>query len=134
MGGELDIFFEQGGDWRPVWQWQDDNGVPVDLTGYTAALQVRPSYDSDDVLLDLASDGDAPTITLTRDGRIQPVALAAVTGAFGIDESKGRYSNGDTRPTFRFGVWDLLLTSSIGEETKLLSGNAFIIPGVTRAR
>lgn len=85
---------------------------PVDLTGYTAELQIKPyANPSAPVLYDASSNivlgGVAGTITLTLP--------ASVTGAF----------------TFPSGVYDLILTSSSGVATALLAGNVTITPSVS---
>jgi hypothetical protein len=82
--------------------------TPVDLTGYTAKLQIRASINSA-VLLTLtdtagiALDNTAKTITVTL--------TAAQIAALGITES----------------VYSLQLTSSGGIPTQLVSGNVFVI-------
>jgi hypothetical protein len=84
---------------------------PVDLTGYTAALQIRPFALSTDILFDASSDitlgGTAGTIALT--------IPATATALF----------------TWWNGVYDLLLTSSSGVATRLLMGSVTVTPGVT---
>lgn len=84
---------------------------PVDLTGYTAAMQIRPFALSTDVLYDATSNitlgGTAGTITL--------VIPAASTSLF----------------TWWTGVYDLLLTDPYGNAIRLLSGSVTVCPGIT---
>jgi hypothetical protein len=84
---------------------------PVDLTGYTAALQIRPFSLSTTILYDASSNitlgGTAGTITLD--------IPATSTALF----------------TWWNGVYDLLLTSSSGVATRLLMGSVTVTPGVT---
>jgi hypothetical protein len=84
---------------------------PVDLTGYTAALQIRPFALSTTILFDASADivlgGVAGTISLT--------IPAADTATF----------------TWWKGVYDLLLTDSSGVSTRLLQGSVDVTPGVT---
>jgi hypothetical protein len=84
---------------------------PVDLTGYTAALQIRPFALSTTILYDASSNitlgGTAGTITLD--------IPATATALF----------------TWWNGVYDLLLTSSAGIATRLLMGSVTVTPGVT---
>ena len=84
---------------------------PVDLTGYTANLQIRPFPLSTTIDYDASSNivlgGTAGTITLT--------IPATATAGF----------------TFWQGVYDLILTSSAGVVTRLLMGSVTVIPGVT---
>jgi hypothetical protein len=84
---------------------------PVDLTGYTANLQIR-AFPLDIIILYDASTkivlgGVAGTITLT--------IPATDTGGF----------------TWWQGVYDLILTDSSGVVTRLLQGYVTVIPGVT---
>jgi hypothetical protein len=85
--------------------------APVDLTGYTAAMQIRPYPLSNTVLYDASADitlgGVAGTITL--------VIPATATAVF----------------TWWTGVYDLLLTDPSGVVTRLLSGSVSVCPGVT---
>jgi hypothetical protein len=86
---------------------------PVDLTGYTAAMQIRPYVLSPTVLYDAGAAGDLVlggvygTITLTID--------ATDTEGF----------------TWWTGVYDLLVTSSGGVVTPLLKGTVTVSPSVT---
>jgi hypothetical protein len=84
---------------------------PVDLTGYTATLQIRPYALSTTILFDASSDitlgGVAGTIAL--------VIPAATTATF----------------TWWTGVYDLLLTDSSGNVTALLEGAVNVTPGVS---
>jgi hypothetical protein len=84
---------------------------PVDLTGYTAALQIRPFQLSTTILFDASSDivlgGVNGTISLT--------IPASSTAAF----------------TWWNGVYDLLMTNSSGISTRLLQGSVTVTPGVT---
>jgi hypothetical protein len=84
---------------------------PVDLTGYTAALQIRPFELSTTILFDASSDivlgGTAGTISLS--------IPATDTATF----------------TWWVGVYDLLMTDSSGIATRLLQGSVTVTPGVT---
>jgi hypothetical protein len=84
---------------------------PVDLTGYTANLQIRAFPLSATILFDASGDivlgGTAGTITLT--------ISATDTANF----------------TWWQGVYDLLMTNSAGVSTRLLQGSVTVKPGVT---
>lgn len=85
--------------------------APVDLTGYTAAMQIRPYPGSDTILYDASAD-------ITLGGPLGTVTLeipASATAAF----------------TWWTGVYDLLLTDPTGFVTRLLSGSVSVCPGVT---
>jgi len=109
-----DILIEQGATYSQVITYKD-NGVAVNLTGYTARMQVRATLESASTLVELttansriALGGAAGTITLT----IAAADTAALTS--------GR------------GVYDLELVSGSGIVTRLLQGVATISRNVTR--
>jgi hypothetical protein len=109
-----DILIEQGATYSQVITYKD-NGVAVNLTGYTARMQVRATLESASTLVELttansriALGGTAGTITLT----ISATDTAALTA--------GR------------GVYDLELVSGSGIVTRLLQGVATISRNVTR--
>ena len=105
----VDLYLEQGADFAQPLVYRNSDGTPVDLTGYTAAAQVRKSVGSATVALAL-------TVTLGADGAITLSAPAAATEAVAIDK----------------GVWDLELTAPGGAVTRLLSGDVIVDKGVTR--
>lgn len=84
---------------------------PIDLTGYTANLQFRANPLSSTILYDASVDlvlgGTAGTITLT--------IPASATALF----------------TWWQAVYDLILTDSSGNVTRLLEGKVTVSPGVT---
>jgi hypothetical protein len=109
-----DILIEQGATYSQLITYKD-NGVAVNLTGYTARMQVRATLESASTLVELttansriALGGTAGTITLT----ISATDTAALTA--------GR------------GVYDLELVSGSGIVTRLLQGVATISRNVTR--
>lgn len=91
---------------------QGATAQPVDITGYTAVLQMRNYAGAGSTLLydassNLVLGGTAGTITLT--------IPAGTTGGFGW------YS----------GVYDLILTSSQGVATPLLTGTVTVTTSVS---
>lgn len=85
---------------------------PVDLTGYTAQMQIRAFPLATDVLYDASPD----LVLGGVDGVIQLSIPAADTENF----------------TWWKGVYDLLLTDSSGIATRLLSGSVDVSPAVTQ--
>ena len=109
-----DILIEQGATFSQVITYKESGGA-VDLTGYTARMQVRSTLESAEALIELttangriALGGAAGTITLT----ISATDTAALTA--------GR------------GVYDLELVSGSGIVTRLLQGVCPISRNVTR--
>ena len=109
-----DILIEQGATFSQLVTYKE-SGVAINLTGYTARMQVRATLESASTLVELttansriALGGTAGTITLT----ISATDTAALTS--------GR------------GVYDLELVSGSGIVTRLLQGVATISRNVTR--
>ena len=115
-----DLCIEQGATFTRVFTWSTlpatgapagSEPTPVNLTGYTAKMQIRAFALSTTVLFDASSDiilgGSAGTISLA--------IPASVTEGF----------------TWWSGVYDLLLTDPSGNVTRLLSGSVSVSPGVT---
>lgn len=53
--GRYDIEIEQGATWSRTITVEDPNGTPIDLTGYSARMQVRTAYDASPPVLSLSS-------------------------------------------------------------------------------
>ncbi len=112
--GIYDYTVEQGATFIRVFTWNNPNGTPVDLTGYTARMQIRQSVVSPTYYYQALSGGDivlggsAGTITLT---------IPAPTSAAW---------------TFIKGVYDLELQSPSGIVTRLVQGNVTVSREVTR--
>ena len=106
---------DQGANWFINFTYEDSTGTPINLTGYTAALQVRSDASSPTAVLSLSSPSSGITITGAT-GLVAVTASAAQTGA--IDA--GTY------------VYDLEITSSTGVVTRLVQGQIVVSPQVTR--
>ena len=115
--GRYDITIEQGTTWTFNLTWKDGTGSPVDLTNYTARMQIRSSYESPVALVELLSTGGLPRITITP-----------LTGALAllIDEATTR-----TLPSGH-AVYDLEMVAPNGHVTRLLEGSVSVSPEVTR--
>lgn len=110
-----DITIEQGATFRMSLIWKDSVGVPVNLTGYTARMQVRRSYSDSVVQLNLTTENGSITLGGSA-GTIEVVGAATATD----DTAGGK------------GVYDLELMSSSGVVTRLVEGKVTIKPEVTR--
>jgi hypothetical protein len=85
--------------------------LPVDLTGYSATLQILPYPLATTILYDASSN-----ITLGGPTGIITINIpAATTGGF----------------TWWNGVYDLLLTNIAGTATRLTQGNVTVSPGAS---
>ena len=110
MASISNIFIDQGADFTTTVTVTDSNGDTVSLAGYSAAAQIRKSYSSSTstaftTSISNASGGEI-TITLTD---TQTAALDA-----------GRY------------LYDVLITASGGDKTRVVEGQVTVNPSVTR--
>ena len=115
LPASYDFVLRQGSTWNQSIVWKDSNGVPVNLTGYSARMQIRPQVNSETVIVELTSENgridiDAPSGKLT-------LSLDAETTA-GICQSTG--------------VYDIELESLDGTVTAILAGSVKIGREVTR--
>jgi hypothetical protein len=111
-----DAAIEQGATYTKQIVWKDGGGVPMDLTGYSARMQIRKTIGSTKVLVDLAT---SPGSGIALGGALGTIVLtisAALTTAI----------------TEAVGVYDLELVSGGGVVTRLLEGDVEIKPEVTR--
>lgn len=113
-GNAYDLCIQQGATFTRVITWKQD-GALVNLTGYTARMQLRATTEAAQALIELTTannritlGGSAGTITLT----ISATDTAALTA--------GR------------AVYDLELVSAGGIVTNLLGGVVNILRNVTR--
>ena len=113
--GVKNIIIEQGATF--IWNltWKDSNGSPIDLSSYTARMQVRKNYNASDTLLSLTSvAGD--------------IVLGGAAGTIAITATATMTSEINSR----VGVYDLELISPTGTVKRLLQGDVTINPEVTR--
>jgi hypothetical protein len=106
----------QGATLALVATWRDSAGTAINLTGYTARLNVRETYASTSAVLTLTTENAGITLGDAA-GTITLSATATVTAALTAPFS---------------GVYDLELVSGGGVVTRLLEGSATISPEVTR--
>ena len=111
MAAVSNFYIDQGADFSTTLYLTDSNGDILNLTDYTALGQVRKTFESSTVAatftLSLAAATGQVTVTLTD------VQTAALTS--------GRY------------VYDILITDSSGDKTRILEGHATVVPSVSRA-
>ena len=113
--GSYDIYIEQGATLSLPIVWKDSSGTVINITGYTARMQVRQSVNSSTVLLSATTENGK----LVIDGSLGKVTIslsAADTAAI----------------TWHTGVYDLELVSSGGVVTRLLEGAVVVSREVTR--
>lgn len=115
LGNRFDIEIKQGATYQLTVTWKDSAGTAINLTGYTARMQVRETYSSSSTIVSLTSSsgitlgGSAGTIAIL----ISATTTAALTAPFS-------------------GVYDLEVVDASGVVTRLLEGAATVSPEVTR--
>jgi hypothetical protein len=105
---------QQGDTWSLEIAWTDDEGLPVDLTGATAKMQMRPSAGSEVLVLELSSANGR--IVVDPAGKINLLVSAEDTALLPA----------------KSGVYDLEVTRTSGVVKKLIRGSYLVTPEVTR--
>lgn len=113
---KTNLSIHQGQTYTATFTWLDASDDPIDLTSYTAHMQIRRDFadvDTTDPVVDIT---DEDSITLDAEGNI------IITLADSVTESikAGRY------------VYDLEVTHA-GVVDKLIAGFVNVFPEVTRS-
>lgn len=108
------LLIEQRAAFKLNLTWKDAKNKPVNLTGWTARLQVRPEFGSSTVLLDASTDN----------GRITLGGVAGTIAVVVSDEVTKDLA-------FESAVYDLKMTPPDGESIRLIEGTVALSPGVT---
>ena len=114
MATNCELYIDQGADWYLYVEYTDPYDAPIDLTGYTAKMQLREYTSSSSAALTLATNSGI-TIDAAA-GKITVHATATQTSSL-------------TLPKY---VYDLKITSPSGIVTRLIQGNANIDDEVSR--
>jgi hypothetical protein len=117
MAVAYNLVIDQGADWYLTVTYENPNGTPINITGYTAALQLRSLPSSPTAVLSL-STGAGITIT----GNTGVVSIhATATQTRVIDEGTYYYDLEITSPATPTAV-----------TTRLVQGQAIVSAEVTR--
>lgn len=118
LAGTYDIIVEQGDDHTEQFEYVDNEGTPIPLTGFEAKLQVRQHRlikNKTPVLLTWSSEGATPEITIDEAAGIITIEVSsAATRAI----------------TFSEGEYDLLLIDGDTVE-RLVEGKFTVKPSIT---
>ena len=106
------IFIDAGADYNTTVTVTDGTGAVYDLTGFTAAAQIRKIYESSAATVSFTVAFNADRTTGQLDLTLTGAQTAAVT--------QGRY------------VYDVLITSGAGALTRVVEGISTINPRVTQ--
>jgi hypothetical protein len=124
--GKYSFIIEQGATTNFQINWNDENGSPMDLSGYQAKMQIRPQIESTTAFLTLSSslsDSCGTGIHLSGSNGTTPLA----SGSIGIYIS----AVSSSRLDFGEAYYDLELMRGC-EVTRLLEGRVKLSKNVTR--
>jgi len=113
--GRTDIYIEQGATFRQVFTWENSVGTPINLTGYTARMQIRSTI-------------DAAVISATLTDANGGLTLGGAAGTISLYLS----DTATTALTITSGVYDLELVAPGGDVTRLVQGGVSVSREVTR--
>lgn len=113
--GSYNITIEQGATYSQVMTWRDSNNALVNLTGYTARMQIRTDYAATTSVL----------VLTTENGMI------TLGGALGTITLNVTDASTSAIPARNY-VYDLELVSGGGLVTRLLQGVVAVSPEVTK--
>lgn len=123
--GRYSFIIEQGSTLDFEIQYKDSNNNPINLSGYSGRMQLRPTVDSTDVIItlssSLASDGTGLNFSGSN-GTTPPTS-----GSIGIYISAASSS----AFTFTNAVYDLEIVSG-SKVTRILEGGVRLSKEVTR--
>tara|TARA_Y100000590_G_scaffold431628_1_gene546598 strand:- start:330 stop:665 length:336 start_codon:yes stop_codon:yes gene_type:complete len=111
MAAVSNLYIDQGADFSTTLSLTDSNGDVLNLTGYSALGQMRKTFGSSTIS---ATFGVALTAAT---GQVTLTLTDVITAGL----SSGRY------------VYDILLTDSSGDKTRILEGHATVTPSVSRS-
>lgn len=111
MSAISNLYIDQGSDFSVTVGMTDATSAALDLTGATFLAQIRKTHSSSTVTATFSSSHDSTggNLTLT----LADTVTAGITS--------GRY------------VYDVLMTNSSAEKTRVLEGQAIITPSVSRS-
>ena len=115
MASTYNILVDQGATYTLAVTYKDSSGTAINLTGYTAAMQLRDSYDSATAVLSLSSPSSGIVIT-GASGLVTITMSATQTAALSAD-------------TF---LYDLEITSTASVKTRLIQGVVVVSAEVTK--
>lgn len=101
------------------------NNANIDLTGYSASMQIREAYDSANATASLTSSNNEISFD-SANGIVTLELAASRTANITVDLS------GSSRPPKNIYVYDLELTDANNKTTKLLYGDVVVYGEVTR--
>lgn len=117
---KYNVIWEQGATATLGFTWQDDDEEPIDLSDWTARMQIRQKVDSSAVLAEFTTDEG-----IVIDGPAGEVTVSAS----GQETSEWTWPGSGPA---RNAVYDLVLSDPSGTNIRLLEGKIKLNLGVTR--
>lgn len=111
MAAKANIIVDQGTDFSTTITVKNDDGIVIDLAGYTAAAQLRKHYTSE-TAVDFTTAFESP-----RSAGLLTISLTRTQTA---NLESGRY------------VYDVEVTDSANTRSRLVEGILTVSPQVTR--
>lgn len=105
------LYIDQGTDFSAIVSLKNQDGTPINLTGYTVASQFRKSYRSSSAVDFIATVYDATA------GKVKLRLTASSTSSL----TPGRF------------LYDVEVTSPIGEKRRALEGIIVLTPEITKS-
>jgi len=115
LADQYNVLIDQGSTYTLALTYKDSSGAAINLTGYTAAMQIRDTVNSATTQLSLSSPSSGIVIT---------AATGLITITITATQTRGLVAN-----TY---VYDLEITSGSGVVTRLIQGSVIVNAEVTR--
>jgi hypothetical protein len=121
--GTFNFAAEQGATFNPVLTYKDSSGSLVNLTGYTARMQVRENFQAPRVLIDMTTENGGITLGGSA-GTLALLVTATVMASLHVPNT------GSSPPVATF-YYDLELVNG-SLVTRLMQGQFKVTGEVTR--
>lgn len=112
---KVDLVIEKGATYKKDFIWKDKTMTPINITGYTARMQIRKSYHSDSFEIELTTENSG-------------IVIDGPTGKVSLYIS----NTGTSALSFSDGVYDLELIDVSADVIKFLRGSVSVIEEVTK--
>ena len=133
--GRYSFVIEQGSTVNFEIQYKDSSGDPIDLSQWSARMQIRPNAASSDIICSLTSTMQSDGTGLNKSGSngSTPVASGSI-GVYISAFSSSQFSSG-SKISWDIAKYDLEILSGSGVTTyvdRILEGNVKLSKEVTR--
>jgi hypothetical protein len=119
MAGTYSLYLDAGADFSLRFTVKNADGTIVNLTGYSARMQIRRLHTSATVDLSLTSQSGGLFVDGSK-GNVNLTITNAQTAALCVNNAESVY------------IYDLEIQSEAGEVTRVVEGKVIVKPQVTR--